>query len=260
MVAVRYNAIPVVDETTGEALLDARGAVGNIVIEATGVPATLSEDEAGLITISQPLTLTPGGYIPAHWNQDGLEEGMLFVPLSGSWSTPIDSNQGLRNAAVAAVDRAEELLELADVQALLPGTNVTFEPTTDGLVINATGSTGGTADSVSVDNLDGATTLTKSLLKKATSTEWRDTLGITALLATLTTGLAGKQPKARHIDVYYSPTTGWPNPTRTGDEFRRFDSVDHIDAPVPPMVARDRWLAHPESQVYIDRIAGPVTL
>lgn len=65
--------------------------------------------------------------------------------------------------------------------------------------------------------------------------------------------LAGKQDRLPWVDVLYSPTAGWANPTPPTGGYRRFDSVLYVDAPPPPTLSGvngDRWVPHPKAPVW----------
>ena len=197
MPAVRVPAILVVDPRTGLPLAEARGAVGTIVAEGTNTPLTLSHDKAGTNPIAQPITITPGGYIPQHWNQEGLRG--TFVPLSGTWSTPVWSPQGLEEAAASSAADAEASRIAAELAAkpIVAGANVTVTEVDGSLVVASTAS--GTGGASSIDELGGVTTVGKAVAKAADDTAARQAIGAgtsNVVAAWTATGLPNGTPVA----------------------------------------------------------------
>lgn len=119
---------------------------------------------------------------------------------------------------------------------------------------------------ISVAVNDAADTITISTTATANSTDAqlrdRSTHTGTQAISTVTslqTTLDAKEARLRERMVYYNGTA-WPTRTAlTSPEYYHYDSAEYVSAPIPPMIARDRWTAHPDSTIYDSVAAGPVT-
>lgn len=98
MARVRYKAMLAADPTTGMPRPELAGLTGQIVVAGTSTPTDITDNNA-IPYSGSALTVSAEMFVPTFWSEAGLEE---VDWLSGEYRIPLDSNQGTRDAAVAA--------------------------------------------------------------------------------------------------------------------------------------------------------------
>lgn len=147
MALTEYLPMVVADPVTKIIRTDLFGTKVTVVLPGTTTPVTGIIEAASGAPLANPITVSSTGFTP--WFK--INDGPTRVDIvSGDFRTPVWSPTGLEASATAAAASAaasaegvEDILELADVVDLIPGTNITMTPTPQGVVIASTGGGGG---------------------------------------------------------------------------------------------------------------------
>lgn len=106
MARVRFKAQLALDPQTGLPSPDVMGASANIVAEGTSTNLTLYDGPGpSALVIPQPVKVTALGFVPQFWVED---PGGDVELVSGTLRTPLESNAGLKEAAIAAAAAAAD--------------------------------------------------------------------------------------------------------------------------------------------------------
>lgn len=106
--AVRYDAQLVLDEETGQQLVELRGQLANVYARGTTTKLTLLDVDG--FALANPITITPLGTTPTFYTVETATQADL---VSGTTRVPIWSPQGLEAAAAASAAAAVAAAEAA---------------------------------------------------------------------------------------------------------------------------------------------------
>lgn len=108
--AVRYDAQLVLDEETGQQLVELRGQLANVYARGTTTKLTLLDVDG--FALANPITITPLGTTPTFYTVETATQADL---VSGTTRLPIWSPQGLEEAAATSAAAAQVSAEAASL-------------------------------------------------------------------------------------------------------------------------------------------------